>query len=177
MATKRNESEKKKKHEFRHHIPQGCAERLKVSVEECEEASERVEAQLWADLRRVETRLPTGNVAQRNRALYRIYADLVANSAMSSFLSSERSRQLVTTKTARDVLGWLEEQRRLERVVFSTKLRSASLYLFAPWQDVGILIRVGRLLGAIAWLPWFALARVITLTTPLVRMMVKHDEA
>ena len=178
MATKRDGPEKEKKHKFKHRVLSSHhAERLKASAEECEEVIEREQARLWAELQQVEAALPTGDVAQRNRALNRIYADLVANSAMSSFCSSERSRQMVDTKTARNLLGWLEEQRRLERAVLYAKMRSAGLYLFAPWQDVGILIRVGRLLGAFAWLPLLALARVITLTTPIVRMMDKHDEA
>lgn len=179
MATKRDGPEKEKKHKFKHRVLSSHrhAERLKASAEECEEAIERQQARLWAEVQQVEARPPTGDGAQRNRALDRIYADLVANSAMNSFCSSERSRQLVGTKTARDILDWLEEQRRLERAVLYAKMRSAGLYLFAPWQDVGVLVRVGRLLGAIAWLPLLAFGRVITLTTPIVRMMAKHDEA
>ena len=107
----------------------------------------RKQARIWTKLQRAEARLPTGDAAQRNHALDRIYADLVANSSLGSFASSERSRQPIGTKIARDVLDWLGEQRRLERALFNAKMRSAGLRLFAPLQDVGILIRVGRLIG------------------------------
>jgi hypothetical protein len=177
MATKRNDPEKEKRHKLNHRAPpppsSSFEERL---MNKADKEAEREQARLWAKLERAERHIPTGNVAQRNRTLERIYADLVANSAVGFFASSERGRKLIDTRSGRDFYIWMEEQRRLEKAFFffQAKMRSAGLWIFAPMHDVGVPVRLGRVLGAIVWLPMFVFARVVTLTLPLLRMAHKR---
>jgi hypothetical protein len=175
MATKHNGPENKKKHKPKTRSSLALDDRLRHKADECDEAVEREQARLWAKLQRAEKHLPTGNVAQRSRALDRMYADLVANSAIGSFASSERGQKLIDTTTGRDIYFWMEEQRRLEKAFFSAKMRSASLWIFAPMHDVGVLVRLGRVLGVIAWSPMFVFARLMTLPLPILRRMNKWE--
>lgn len=176
MATKRNGPKKEQKYEPKRRAPSSFDERLREKADECDEAVVKEQARLWAKLERAEARLPKGDVARRSRALDRIYADLVAHSAIGSFAAGERGRQLLKANPGRDTLNWLEEQRRLEKAAFFAKIRSAGLWIFAPRHDIGILVCVGRVLGIIVWLPMFALARLVTLTLPILRMAVKRQE-
>lgn len=179
MATRRNDPGKEKKPEPKHRIrtPAFLDERVRSQAAEFDVVNKSEQARLWAKLRRAEARLPTGSVADRSRALDRIYADLVANSAVGSFASSERGRKLTDLATVHDMLVWAEEQRRLEKAIFFTKMRAAGLWIFAPLQDVGILVRLGRVCSIIGWLPMFVLGRIMTLPLPLVRMMAKREKA
>jgi hypothetical protein len=119
MATKRNDPEKEKRHKLNHRAPpppsSSFEERL---MNKADKEAEREQARLWAKLERAERHIPTGNVAQRNRTLERIYADLVANSAVGFFASSERGRKLIDTRSGRDFYIWMEEQRRLDYAFF-----------------------------------------------------------
>jgi len=176
IATKHKGPKNEKKHKPKTRSPLSLDDRLRRKAEYCDEAVEREQARLWAKLQRAEKHLPKGNVAQRSRALDRMYADLVANSAIGSFASSERGQKLIDTTTGRDVYFWMEEQRRLEKALFSAKMRSARLWIFAPLHDVGVLVRLGRVLGVIAWSPMFVFARLMTLPLPILRRANKREE-
>lgn len=52
---------------------------------------------------------------------------MVTNSAVGSFVSSERGRKLTELVTIHDMLAWTGEQRRLEKAIFFTKLYAAAL--------------------------------------------------
>jgi hypothetical protein len=137
MATKRHNAvntEKEKKHKPNRHAPpppppppSSFDKRIIHKTDESDKKVENEQAQLWAKLERAERHVPRGNVAQRNRALERICADLVANSAVGSFASSERGHKLIATRSGRDYYVWLEEQWRLEKVFFFAKMRAAGL--------------------------------------------------
>jgi hypothetical protein len=110
---------------------------LTISAEECEDTIEREQARLWAKLQRAEAQFPTGSIAQRSRALDCMYADLVANSAVGSFTSSEHFPKLTDSVTTHGVLVWTKVQRLLEKAIFFTKLRAAGRWINAPLQEVG----------------------------------------
>jgi hypothetical protein len=178
MATKRHNTEREKKHKPNRHAPppppSSFDKRIIHKTDESDKKVEKEQAQLWAKLERAERHIPRGNVAQRNRALERIYANLVANSAAGSFASSERGRKLIATRSGRDYYVWLEEQRRLEKAFFFAKMRSAGLWIFAPMHNVGVLVRLVRVLGVIVWLPMFVSARIVTLPLPILRRAHKR---
>lgn len=127
MATKRNGSEKEKRREPQHPIPSFLDEAVRSQSVQFDAANESEQARLWAKFKQAEARLPPSSVAERSRALDRIYADLVTNSAVGSFVSSERGRKLTELVTIHDMLAWTEEQRRLKKAIFFTKLRAAAL--------------------------------------------------
>lgn len=146
---------------------------MTISAEECEDTIERDQARLWAKLQRAEVQFPTGSIAQRSRALDCIHADLVANSAVGFFISSEHFPKLTDSVTIHGVLLWTKEQRRLENAIFFTKLRAASRWIYALLQEVGTLVRLGRVFCINEWMPVFALSRTMTLPLPLVLVMAK----
>lgn len=179
MATKRNEldNEKKRKPESHDNRDPFDDSKLKRRTDKVSAELEQEQARLWRKVQRVTANLSTGSVAQRTRALERLYADLVATSALSSFTSSDRGRQLFGDRTSREILQWAEEQRRLEMAVFYAKVRSAGLWIFATLGDVGVFTRLGKLLSFIAWTPMFLLARIITAPLPIMRYLVKREES
>jgi hypothetical protein len=176
MITRRNGPEKEKKQRPKHGVPLSFSqeENLRISDKECEDTIEREQARLWAKLQRAEAQFSTGSIAQRSRALDCIYADLVANSAVGSFtISSEHFPNLTDSVTTHGVLVWTKEQRRLEKAIFFTKFRAAGRWIYAPLQEVGTLVPLGRVFCIDAWMPMFALTRTMTLPLPLVLVMAK----
>lgn len=106
------------------------------------ENHERRQQKLWAQVKRAEAQLPLGNVPRRKPALERIYADMFAQNTRSLYLSADHVLSILLVRDLRGFFLWYEEDWELAWANFPAQARSAELWILAPTQEVGVLLRL-----------------------------------